>query len=206
MQIIPNKVMGYEVPLSVPDSIEEYNGMDKSRPNAALDDAIKYTILHGWNTEARDEIVAVLERMSELKRKMKPGPPKKDGTPGAEVPDEKHSQFQIRVFRDSNVTMEDSAPEVLKALAQIPFDPAPSERQAGPGRVQKEYYLIADGLLEKGNDSVGKAVKKLKKLNPGLDVKFLEDGQTVDRDSLAAAVKANAVRIAKQASEDLLAA
>lgn len=206
METITNKVMEYEVPLSVPSTVEEYNELDKSRTNACLDDANKYTILHGWNTDARDLIAEVIERITGVKRKMKPGAPKKDGTPGAEVPDETHMVYKNRALSESGKNHEDTVPDVLAALAPLAFDPSPAERTGGgAGRVRKEYYAIADGILEKGAENIGKAIKKLTKRNPGLQIKLLEDG-TPDRDSLAAGVQTDAFRIAKLASEDLLAA
>jgi hypothetical protein len=205
MEKITNKVLDYEVPLDIPSSVEEYNNLDKSRTNACLDDANKYTILHGWNSDARDIIVEVLEKLTGVKRKMKPGAQRKDGSAGAEVPDETHKVYKDRALAESKKNHEDTVADVLNALAPLAFDPSPAERSGGVGRVRKEYYLIADGILEKGTDVAAKAVRKLRKLNPGLEIKVLEDN-TPDRDSLAAAVQVNAIRIAKQASEDLIAA
>jgi hypothetical protein len=205
MEKITNKVLDYEVPLDIPSSVDEYNNLDKSRTNACLDDANKYTILHGWNSDARDIIVEVLEKLTGVKRKMKPGVPRKDGTPGAEVPDETHKVYKDRALAEAKKNHEDTVSDVLNALAPLAFDPSPAERSGGAGRVRKEYYLIADGILEKGPEHSAKAVKKLTKRNPGLQIKLLED-QTPDRDSLAAAVQVDAIRIAKLASEDLMAA
>ena len=201
MHTIVNKILGYEVQLSVPSNTDEYNGMDKSRPNACLDDAIKYTILHGWNNDGRDAIVEVIERLTGVKRKMRPGTLKTDGTPGAEVPDETHKVYLARALAESKVNIEDTVPEVLAALSKIPFDPSPSERSSGAGRIPKEFYAIADGILEKGPEAASKAVRKLSKLNSGLEIKVLEDG-TPDRDSLALAVRINAQRV----NQELLAA
>jgi hypothetical protein len=77
-------------------------------------------------------------------------------------------------------------------------------RSSGAGRIGKEFYGIADGIIEKGPEAVAKAVRKLKKLNPGLEVKMLEDG-TVDRDSLAQAARVNYLRKLNESREELLA-
>ena len=176
------------------------------KPGACVTAANTYVRLHITNNEGRGVVVETLEKLTGVMRKMKPGAAKADGSPGAEVPAESDKLYKDRALAESGKTHEETIPEVTAALASVKFDPAPPERiSGGLGKVQKEYYAIADGLLEKGKDAVEKAIRKLRKLNAGLEVKALEDG-TVDRDSLAAAVKTNAVRIAKQASEELLAA
>jgi len=200
---IVNKILDYEVKLAVPATVEEYNALDKSRGNACLEDAIKYCVLHGWNSEGREEIVSVLETLTGIKRLMKPGATKKDGTPGAEVPAETPANYKARALAESNKSHEETIDEVTKALAKIAFDPSPSERTGGSGRIPKEFYGMADGLIERGPDLVLKGIRKLKKLNPGLEIATLEDG-SVNRDSLAAAFRVNFVRKMAEAKDEIL--
>jgi hypothetical protein len=201
---IVNKVLDYETKLLVPDSVDEYNAMDKTRGNACLEDAIKYNVLHSWNSEAREEIVSVLETLTGIKRQMKPGATKKDGSPGAEVPAETPATYKGRALAESNKSHEETVDEVLKVLSKIAFDPSPGERTGGAGRIPKEFYGMADGLVEKGPEALTKGVRKLKKLNPGLEIATLEDG-SINRDSLAVAFRTNFQRKLSEARDEILA-
>ena len=205
METYINRVLGYEHPLEVPSLANEFDSMPGCKTGDCVKAANKYVILHITNNEGRSVVVETLEKITGIMRKMKPGPTKADGTPGAEVPAESDKVYKDRALAESGKTHEETVPEVTMALAAVKYDPSPSERTGGAGKISKEFYAIADGLIEKGPEACTKAVKRLKKLNPGLEIKLLDNG-IPDRDSLASAARVNGARVAKLASEELLAA
>lgn len=204
MTPVETDILGTTVTVNVPETVEEYNALDTTRPSAVLADAISNTLQHSWKSEVRDKFVELLASDYGFNRLMKPGATKKDGTPGAEVPAETHKDCMDRALKEGKLNEDQVADLLRKAASAVPFDPAPGERSGGTGRIGKEYYAAADGIISVGADGVKKAVKKLEKLNPGLKVSFNEDG-SVSRDSFASAIRANALRKVAEAQNELLA-
>lgn len=197
-------ILGTTVKVNVPETDEEYNGLDTSRTSAVLGDAINYTLQHSWKGEVRNKFVELVETELGFQRNMKPGAMKKSGEPGAEVPAETHTEFFSRAQAEGNHSEDALADLVRKAAEQCPFDPSPSERSGGGGRVGKEYYAAADSIIAQGPAIVKKAVKKLEKLNAGIIVRFNED-DSVSRDSFASAIRSNAQRKVAEAADELVA-
>lgn len=203
MTKVETDILGTTVSVDVPSTVEEYNALDTSRPSAVLADAVNNTLQHSWKGEVRDKAAALVEEELGFKRAMKPGAVKKSGEAGAEVPAETVKDYFDRALSEGKATEEQLATILIKAASSTPFDPSPGERSGGSGRIGKEYYAAADGIISQGPDVVKKAVKKLEKLNAGVSVKFNEDG-SVSRDSFASAIRTNAARKVAEASAELI--
>jgi len=202
MTKVETDILGTTVSVDVPSTEAEYNALDTSRPSAVLADAVNNTLQHSWKGEVRDKAAELVETELGFKRAMKPGALKKSGEAGADIPAETVGVFFERA-KAAGITEEQLAAVLIKAATSTPFDPSPGERSGGSGRIGKEYYAAADGIISQGPDVIKKAVKKLEKLNVGVVVKFNEDG-SVSRDSFASAIRTNAARKVAEASAELI--
>lgn len=204
MKQYANATMGLDIKLQVPESNEEFDKL-AGRANAANDDAVKYNVLHGWNTTFRSKFVEAVEKETGVKRIVdttatEKQPKKKDGTQTPVY--EKDLLYFKRVCAETNREVVTFATLGQTVADSIPLDLSES---TGGGRIGKEYKASADDLLAKvtaGTASIERVIGNLERLNPGLKVELNADG-VPDSDELARAIKVNADRKKKEALDEL---
>lgn len=205
--IIQNKCLGFNLSVTVPDSVEDF---DKAagKPGAALGEAIKNVIYRGWNAEFRRAFLERMEKDSEIpwpvdQKKTDAQPDRKDGKPKTPVHIPEGDYFDL--LKAKGYTQDQMAPIAVEVAAGIAFDPAAAE--GGGGRIGKEYLTAAEDVIKSGVERVTRVKSKLEQSNPGLTVDL--DPATADVKNeehvkaLARAIKTNADRKAREALAEL---
>ncbi len=190
--------LGFTVKLQVPDSVEEFakmaGGIDK-----VLDMATDEEVFRGWLPVFRGKFVEALAKSTEEggtgvpREVVGKGPKNKAG----EQPDifEKDTAYIKRVR-----AVGDKAK--LNAIAQqvadlIPFDP--SESSSTSGRIGKKYLTAAEGLaaaIAAGASTWEVVTANILAENPDFEFEFEGETGAPTIDSLAAALRADEVRLA----------
>lgn len=157
------KSLGIEVVVQVPSTIDEFNSLGGD----VLKEAINNVLYRSFLAELRDRFVERVGNMTNVKRKVIPGKPKKDGTPGKDSWGESEGKYLDRVCAEEEVELESFA-ELMTTAQQggyIPdgetekveplvFDPKKAERESGPKVPAKTYLNAAQQVIDAGNASV----------------------------------------------------
>lgn len=193
--------LGIKVGFEVPSTVEEY---DKAagRQNAALDDAITYTIYHGVGGEFRDKFCEAVEAETQIAWPVDAAaterqPKRKDGTvANVHISPGKYFPAVCKQLGVQPTHFQDLANRIASS---IKFDPSEGSRG---GRVGKEFIAAAEAVVARGDEVIDATVSKLEGLNPGLTVARDEAGK-VNAEALARAIKVNADRKAKEAMAEI---
>lgn len=157
--------LGYDLNLSVPGSVEEYDQLAK-RVGACLDDAIKNVVYRGVFATFRTKFAELIENNTGIARKTEPvldksGKPKteEDGTPMLRFVETEKVYFD-RVcavlvseskFASTEAAAASFASDAQTIMSAIVFDPSETEREPSqPKKVAKAYITIATKMEEKG--------------------------------------------------------
>lgn len=212
MKTTKTNVLGVEVEIEIPSTVEEYDSL-AGRTGAALDGANRQTLAHKWAGEARDAVVEALEEKTKIEQRViKTIPPEKEGGKETKIYETAATYVEF-IKKQANIAPEDFATIVKDAAGDVAFNPGASTRT---GTTKKEYFNMADTVLTAGQSGnptpsglVGKQVfdkvtKTLEASNPGLSITRADDELgTPDRDSLAAAYRANDERVKREAHSAL---
>jgi hypothetical protein len=201
--------IGMKWPISVPETVEEYNILAK-RANACLSDAIDHTVYHDTLGDIRYEfteaVAAALQkqfpnRVDEFKRKEKDtGRTSEDGSPI--LTKENDGTFLSRILALVGKQATDYPDEKAAVEQKVKFDPSVRERKAGTPKTVPKASLIAagelialDGKTVEGNVISLKAiVTSLEGLNPtATKVAYTPEGKIIP-ESLAWLITANEAR------------
>lgn len=142
------KILGYEVTMSVPESVDEYNALAPKRENPVLEDAIYNVAFRGMHPQVRDNFVEEIETLTGVERINKG--------------DEKHPKWESEVtyhdralasfIKSSGRTESDIKAEWLtiiqKHASAVVFDPAVREGTGEGPKISKTDLKIATELVE----------------------------------------------------------
>lgn len=207
MKDYKNSTMGLEVTLKVPDSNEEFDKL-AGRTNAANEDAVKYNVLHGWNTEFRSAFVEAVEKDTKVailvdQAKTDKAPKKKDGSVTNVM--ENDLVYFRRVLAETQRTAISFQPLAQQVADSIPLQLSETARA---GRIGKEYTSAAEELVSKaaaGTVDLSKVVANLERLNPGLTIEIDPETSQPTVEGLAKGIKANSDRKRAEDMQELAA-
>lgn len=195
---------------NVPQSAEEYDTL-AGKPGVCLEDAIDNTLYRSWNAEFRKGMSESLAKSESFPRIVeKQSNPKKDGSTTPIYESEKkhlgrYLAAQVEAGNKPEDVMKSLTPLAQAVANSLKFDPKPSAR--GGSGVGKEFhnalnsYLAGVGDTEDNRKSFA---SKIEALNPGFIVALDENGVPTN-DGLAAGIKANSERKAKESVAELAA-
>jgi hypothetical protein len=194
--------LGFEVPVSVPSTVEEYNTL-AGREGACLSDANDNTVYRGVLNDFRDKLVTALEKETGLaiereQKKNAKGEPQfdKDKNPILVITEAEGAyikRLKAHLQLDDEAFVAKFAPIAAQVATTLKFDPKAAERKA---KVPPKTYLeAADSIVAQGG-SFEKAATKL----------GTELGETVPatRDGVAFALQKREARRRAEAIKDLV--
>lgn len=193
MAIRLNKTLGFELSVTVPDSVEDFDKL-AGKPGAALTEAINNVIYRGWNNDFRATFLERVEKETKVawpvdQKKTDAQPERKDKKPKTPILIPEGDYLDLVIA--AGYTREQLLPIAVEVAAEITFDPKSEGR--GTGKVGKQFLEAAEQVLSKDDAHVAKVVGNLERLNPGLKV-ALDDEKVEGRPSketLAKAIKVN---------------
>lgn len=217
MKSIKNNVLGIEVSMSVPETVEEFNALAKAKDgqNPCLDEAVNNVKYRGWNAEFRDiflhgrtadaanNVAAIdgVEQTTGIDRKTvaveKDGKPVlKDGV-AVEKYDETEGEYFKRVCAEKNVEPASFASLAQSVADQIAFDPSATERKpTAPKKLPKDILEKATAKVGQGEEAFTKVAKLIAKDLQQPAVTWTGDAAK-DSDTLGWAIKAHLAWMAK---------
>lgn len=182
------KSLSFDLVVQVPSTTDEFIALGGD----PLKEAINNVLYRSYLAEFRDRFIERVQNSTGIKRKVIPGKPKKDGTPGKDAWGESEGKYLDRVCAEEEVELDTFAELVSTAqnggyvpdgetetLEPLVFDPKKSERESGPKVPAKTYLTAAQQVIDAGNATVVSA--NLSKIL----------GRTVadDKDSIANAIR-----------------
>lgn len=206
--------LGIDIPLTVPETIDEFNSLDTSRTNAALEEAINNVVYRDMLMEFREQFTAAVETetgilFKRVQKKDSKGTllfedkttTNEDGTTTMEkvptmVVDETEAVYFKRVLAEKNVEPTYFQSTAERVAAALVFDPKAGERATkGPSKVAQVYANAAKELIAagKGQEIATKLATKL-----GVSVEPTED-------SLGRAIQLNEARKRAEAAKRVVA-
>ncbi len=204
MKDITTSVLGFDVPVSgVPETLQEAITAAGSE-QAMLDGWNSYIRFHRTNGEARAAVIEALEAITGIERETEQvkSPTKADPNRMIDKYSESEQQYAERALAQNGKSHAELAPQVLAKVGTIEFKAVGEPRVGGPGKLAKVYTENAQTLINAGEAAYSKAVDMLEQKNPGLKID-LDDSGAPTVASLAAALKANKVRVEREANEAL---
>lgn len=204
MKKVEYKSLGVTIPVSVPESVDEYNKL-AGRDNAVLDDATDSTVYRSVLNVFRESFVAGIVAATGIARKVTY---KTDADGNNLLNEEKQpivdteesaATYIKRVAGDTPEKYQDIANTIAATLV---FDPKVKERNAaGPKELAKRYKEAAQSIIDAGVD-VAQAVAEGLSTKLGITVEiFLAEDGTINAAPTIEAL-GNAIR-ADQQKEDL---
>lgn len=173
---------GFELTHNVPATVDEYNALAPTRPNAVLEDAVANVEYRSVFPEFREKLCAAVEADTSIKRKTKTVG---EGDKAKQVPDESEGKYLARVKAELGLEdadfcakYQDTAQSIMDGLK---FDPSTAERSGGEGpKIGKNDLKLAKELIAKGVDEVARVAGLLgAKLNRTVDVSG--DAESVEK-------------------------
>lgn len=161
--------LGIDITISVPETIDEFNALDTTRPNAALDESINNVIYRDTLADFRDIFSAAVAKETTIARKQEQKKDSKgvlvtekvkvkneDGTESETeqpvmVDTETDAKYFSRVC--SELGVEPTAFQTLaeKIAADLKFNPQATERATKqPSKVAEVYLKAARDIIAKG--------------------------------------------------------
>lgn len=200
MKIRTQETFGIVLALNVPESVEEFDTLAK-RAGACLDAGIDQIVYHDQLGKIRKGIVAEIVKARETNPNIPErlvvgqGPKKKDGSTSPVY--EKDTVFIDRVKSSGAISPADFAALGQAVADATPFDPSASTSSS---QIAKKFYNFADGVIAAvaaGQSSWERFEENFLSENP--DFEFEKENGAPTRDSLAAAFKADELRVLAQA-------
>lgn len=159
MKIKTYRSLGLNVPISVFESVDEYNAAAK-RPNenACLEDANDNIVYRGALADYRDAFTSKVEAITGIERKseavmLKDGKPRVDKDTGEPVLKylESEAEYIDRALVESKRTIDSFQDTANEVAANLKADPTARERATpGPKTPPKSVYELADKLIASG--------------------------------------------------------
>ncbi len=194
MKTRQQKTLDLVIAISVPSTAEEFDQLAQ-KADACVDAASSEIVYRSYLPTFKNEFLRRLEEETGISRIVE-----KDGE--KVISTEKDTDFWDRVLEESGKTPADFQALAQEVADSIEFSPVPKVRT---GKIAKNFYDAADNVLKAiadGATTVDSLRGKLEEPNPGVTLAM--DGETLDRESLASAIKINAARISREASNTLL--
>ena len=187
MKQVTQKTLGFLIPVTVPESVEEFDSL-AGEAGACLSEAVDNVMYRGHLNRARAIVVKVVEEKTGIaRREIGRTAPRKDGSTSPVY--EKDGLYVPFALQQAKLSPADIQSAVAEACAVIPFEVNASRTG---GRIAKEWLNAADeliALVEDAGVDYSKFMANVEANHPVYEFEIDSETGNPTRESIAIALR-----------------